>query len=622
MGATSAGLNGGQRLAKPFVLCIAHDAEQWHNYQVHLSGRFDLLWAPNDSRACALLKDWSANLAAIILHVELPGSRLDGTQLARIVRGTLDPDRLSALPEYARTVPLCPRVPIVFVTNNISQHAAALADVRASKIFPCPVDHEALVRSLEGVTMLMTSSPSSRLLQATARVELSTEDLIRLIDSEHGLRARLERLGQMNAACAAEGPCMPLRLERLGVGEVRALAMGTAAVDMLPESAALRSLYGNALRRAVAAALIAEHLRLPCSLCFSLGMLLESGLFMRARHNPTGACEVAEAPALARATREGAAGDVPHNVTSAHIARGWGVEERLVAAIEQHHHEMAPPEPMARVAWLAEQMAAVYETGDRDYCERVVATSARRIGLKASAAEEILKEIPGRMRSAAIAVGRDLPPEDDAPGQASDLSQAVAEIDRSYRGLVRLLSTVAREKDALAARLRAANARLAEYAATDALTRLANRQAFEETLRRKLEVADRVSLPLSLILADLDGFRLVNDEHGEQMGDEVLCSIADLVRRSIRSGDYCARFGGEEFAVILLGSGLDLAVGVAERIRERISSTRGVARIGSGHPSDRELWRRDCPAAYRRRRCLARHRASCSRDGCGQVCRE
>jgi len=119
-------------------------------------------------------------------------------------------------------------------------------------------------------------------------------------------------------------------------------------------------------------------------------------------------------------------------------------------------------------------------------------------------------------------------------------------------------------------KLEEANAKLEALAGTDALTGVTNRRGFEEHLARELDRAARRQSPLSLLLLDVDWFKNYNDEFGHLAGDEVLRRLALLLRSQARSTDIVARFGGEEFAVILpdtLGEGSQV---LAERFREII----------------------------------------------------
>ena len=102
----------------------------------------------------------------------------------------------------------------------------------------------------------------------------------------------------------------------------------------------------------------------------------------------------------------------------------------------------------------------------------------------------------------------------------------------------------------------------------DALTGIPNRRRFDETLKRERERALREQLPISLIMIDVDYFKIYNDRFGHFCGDECLRQIAHCLHQSTnRPGDICARYGGEEFAVILHDTPLIGAIVVAERMR-------------------------------------------------------
>ncbi len=109
---------------------------------------------------------------------------------------------------------------------------------------------------------------------------------------------------------------------------------------------------------------------------------------------------------------------------------------------------------------------------------------------------------------------------------------------------------------------------LRRQAMHDPLTDLFNRRAFEEAAGRFLAAAKRNGRPVSLLLMDLDHFKLVNDQHGHKTGDEVLVAFAGHLLSQARSADQLSRFGGEEFMVLLPDSHLEEALLVAERIRQ------------------------------------------------------
>jgi diguanylate cyclase (GGDEF)-like protein len=113
--------------------------------------------------------------------------------------------------------------------------------------------------------------------------------------------------------------------------------------------------------------------------------------------------------------------------------------------------------------------------------------------------------------------------------------------------------------------------RLYESSTRDALTGAYNRRHFEDRLRAEIAFAVRHATDCGLLLMDLDHFKRVNDTHGHPAGDEVLRHLAAIAGRTLRTEDVFARFGGEEFAVILRGASTRGAGRLAERLREALA---------------------------------------------------
>ncbi len=161
------------------------------------------------------------------------------------------------------------------------------------------------------------------------------------------------------------------------------------------------------------------------------------------------------------------------------------------------------------------------------------------------------------------------------------------------------------------------NARLHDVvqrqAITDDLTGLVNRRRFIGALQAEIERARGLGSQLTVVVADLDDFKRVNDAFGHHAGDEVLRTFAELVRSHVRDVDVPGRLGGEEFAILLPGTGSADAASVAERMRHslsiipifvaedrtvRVTSSFGVAELAIGQSGD-DLMREADAAMYR-----------------------
>jgi diguanylate cyclase (GGDEF)-like protein len=112
---------------------------------------------------------------------------------------------------------------------------------------------------------------------------------------------------------------------------------------------------------------------------------------------------------------------------------------------------------------------------------------------------------------------------------------------------------------------------LRRQATHDGLTQLMNYQYFQETLGRETARAQRSRTPLTVIMADIDRFKAINDTYGHLAGDRAIQSVAERLKSSLRETDFIARYGGEEFAMILFNIPPEDAVIVTDRVRQKIS---------------------------------------------------
>jgi diguanylate cyclase (GGDEF)-like protein len=173
--------------------------------------------------------------------------------------------------------------------------------------------------------------------------------------------------------------------------------------------------------------------------------------------------------------------------------------------------------------------------------------------------------------------------------------------------LIEELDLEVRERKRLAARLE-------ELAITDGLTGLYNRRQFDDVLAREWARWRRYGCDFSLLLLDIDHFKKINDEHGHQLGDEVLRVLASDLRGALRREDCLARYGGEEFAVLALGTGALAATELAQRLLvavrrmatpdplEGITVSIGVAMTDPSMGSEEDLIRAADDALYRAKR--------------------
>lgn len=153
-----------------------------------------------------------------------------------------------------------------------------------------------------------------------------------------------------------------------------------------------------------------------------------------------------------------------------------------------------------------------------------------------------------------------------------------SEIEAANAELRRALS----ELETANAEVKKKNEKLFTLATVDALTGCLNRRAFLSKLETEFRLARRDSLELSVVMADIDHFKSINDTYGHATGDEIIKEMAGALSRSARANDFVGRLGGEEFCMMLVGADATAALQVANRAREAFKESTGQASSATG----------------------------------------
>lgn len=141
------------------------------------------------------------------------------------------------------------------------------------------------------------------------------------------------------------------------------------------------------------------------------------------------------------------------------------------------------------------------------------------------------------------------------------------QLSKRYTKLARRLDKISKISDGFQTQLKDLNAVLQRDSLTDPLTGLANRRAMLDRLRAEANRSERGGHTFTVMMCDLDHFKRVNDTYGHEAGDQVLKEVAGIFRENLRSFDLCARWGGEEFLVLLADTDSENAMAVAEKLR-------------------------------------------------------
>lgn len=257
--------------------------------------------------------------------------------------------------------------------------------------------------------------------------------------------------------------------------------------------------------------------------------------------------------------------ETDHRMVGAWLLQNWNMPPALLRGV-QHSHDpsAAGVEPehreFVRCVALSGELADVWLA---DHSE----TSIRRIGNRV---HNHLGILPNRLKELFDTIGEHIPVAEGLFDMEILSAEELEDITTQAREilLVRNLHQIDRNRDLenQHSRLRAENSALRLEREHDALTGTCNRRAFEEALEREFAAASTNMWPLSLMFIDIDHFKDINDTYGHQGGDAMLKAVAALLTGSLRETDMVARYGGDEFVLLLPGLDARQVEAVAERL--------------------------------------------------------
>lgn len=257
-----------------------------------------------------------------------------------------------------------------------------------------------------------------------------------------------------------------------------------------------------------------------------------------------------------------------------HYALAWFYTAEADAAgrqrIDAHlatHGRIAPAEAVALLDTLRS------EIGTRELAS-LVAAAQGDIGAARTVADTASADAADYGRQ----IGDAIPGLIDDAGDAAAIITSLRELSEDMASRAKRAEAALKSRSAAMGRLKARLAECERLAMSDALTGLPNRRAFDSLLNEALMHNAGTQRPLTVGFCDIDHFKAVNDSHGHATGDRVLRHVADALARTGGARCHVARHGGEEFAVLFDGKDAETARDQLDKVRERLLSTRLVAR--------------------------------------------
>lgn len=260
-----------------------------------------------------------------------------------------------------------------------------------------------------------------------------------------------------------------------------------------------------------------------------------------------------------------------HRSIGAALLKIWNMPANLVQAVQHSHDPSAggvegDDKPFIRAVALSGELSDVWLGARNDTALRRIGKQAHRyLGIQPNRLGEMFDQVREQLPVAEELFQMELY---DA-GQLQDITDSARETL-----IVRNLHQIneAQDLQRRTSRLEEENTELKTENVRDPLTNAHNRRYFEESLAREFGASIKHAWPLSVVFVDLDKFKQINDTYGHQTGDEILKAVAELLRDALRDSDIVARFGGDEFVLLLPGTDAVQADLVGQRICEGIRS--------------------------------------------------
>jgi diguanylate cyclase (GGDEF)-like protein len=265
-----------------------------------------------------------------------------------------------------------------------------------------------------------------------------------------------------------------------------------------------------------------------------------------------------------------------HQELGAEVLRSWQLPEEIYAPIRNHHCYDAVSDDYREereILCIADRLSSFYNGNqDVDKIRQAKRILDMNFGMRGDAVEALVEAVAAKtievLSSFEIAPGAMRP----FSLILQEANQELSSLYDSYELLVIELKQAKEKAEKLAQELRDANDIHRELAFRDGLTGIYNRRFFQEALDLEITRVHRYNRQFSMIIFDLDSFKQINDDYGHTIGDLVLINICKTVHETVRATDVVARYGGDEFVIILPETDIASARAIAEKMRSAVEA--------------------------------------------------
>lgn len=432
---------------------------------------------------------------------------------------------------------------------------------------------------------------AAEILNAVNKDDAALAEMGKVISVDPALSAKMLRVANSGLfTCHREITDIARAMSVLGTNTIKSIALSfVISTDLNQRQGGgfnLDNFWRHAVIAAVSAELLAKKLQRHTSDIFLIALLHDLGILVTLLSKGDDYQKLLDSEqdsfaALWQLEREQLGFD--HQQVACVLFKQWNLPETVSEPVLYHHQPEEAPEShrdTAEILNLAGRIADIYCGGVGAEKARLVRASLEAdYGLEEASVFELLDETAEKSRE--IIALFDIDPRDLQP-YSQILQQANIELEKlnlCNAQLILEMQEAKDEKQRLIKKLQDANSRLKEMVYLDGLTGLYNHRYFQESLEGELARACRYHASVSLVLFDIDDFKCVNDSHGHLVGDMVLMNISRAVSKAVRANDIVARFGGDEFAIILPATNREGVKAFAEHLR---SCVEGIATMANG----------------------------------------
>lgn len=366
----------------------------------------------------------------------------------------------------------------------------------------------------------------------------------------------------------------------LGLNSVRNIALGVGVLNLFPPDD--KDFLSKTWQRSLMTAIAAREL---CSMngdknrdvAFTGGLLHDIGLIAIYSYDPEKASKllkVMETSGRMPLQEEKRLVGFDHVEAGRLLAEHWKLPEDLVYVVT-NHHDGPQADPcnsgyglLAQFVYLASMVGDIFYFGrKREWIQKFTDDCQRLLGISPENSDLLLQNMHQQLVEIARHFDISVGPDTTYEAMIRRANEEIVNAAVSNEATKYHLTQSFKRERSLSTRLEETNRKLKKMAMKDGMTGLFNRQCLNELLQKEWSRSMRHGYPVSLVMIDVDDFKRVNDTYGHQCGDDVLKKIAALLTTASRTNDLVARYGGDEFAIILPQTKLNDACMVAERYR-------------------------------------------------------